>query len=101
MLHKREGEVIIPIIAFIEGGMTFLMSRITRDYLLNHRLWPHQCAPNMFRILGCVDALNKHLQVGLTWHDMVHLYECHSQADEGFYLKSRSPIIRLLAPPQI
>ena len=53
--------VIIPIIAFIEDGMTLPMGRITMDYLINHRLCPHQCAPNMFRILGCVDALNEHL----------------------------------------
>ena len=32
----------------------------------------------MFRILGYVDALNEHLQLGLTWHDVVHMYECHS-----------------------
>ena len=50
----------------------------------------------MFRILGYVDALNEHLQLGLTWHDVVHLYECHSQADRGFYLKSRSPVVRLI-----
>ena len=76
--------------------MTFPMGRITRDYLINHRLCPHQCAPNMFRVLGCVDALNEHLQLGLTWHDVVHLYECHSQVDGGFYLKSRSPVVRLI-----
>ena len=81
-------EVIIPIIAFIEGGMTLLMGRITRDYLINHRLCPHQCTPNMFRILGYVDAFNEHLQLGLTWHDVVHMYEFHSQADGRFYLKS-------------
>ena len=59
--HRREGEVIIPMIAFIKGGMTLPMGRITRDYLLNHRLCPHQCIPNMFKVLGCVDALNEHL----------------------------------------
>ena len=64
--HRREGKVIIPMIAFIEGGMTLPMRRITRDYLFNHRLCPHQCAPNMFMILVCVDALNEHLQLGLT-----------------------------------
>ena len=64
--HRREGEVIIPMIAFIEGGMTLPMGRITRDYLLNHRLCPYQCAPNMFRVLGCVNALNEHLQLELT-----------------------------------
>ena len=91
------GEVIIPIIAFIEDGITLFMGRITRDYLINHRLCPHQCTPNMFRILGCVDALNEHLQLGLTWHDVVHMYECHSQADGGFYLKSQSPVVRLIS----
>ena len=63
---REMGEVIIPMIAFIEGRMTVLMGRITRDYLIAHRLCPHQCAPNMFRILGCVDALNEYLRLGLT-----------------------------------
>ena len=95
--HRREGEVIIPIIAFIKGGMTLPMGRITRDYLLNHMLCPHKCVPNMFWILGYVDALNEHLQLGLTWHDVAHLYECHLQTDRGFYLKSSSPIVRLIS----
>ena len=73
--NREVGEVIILIIAFIEGETTLPMGRITRDYLINHRLCPHQCTLNMFRILGCVDALNEHLQVGLTWHDVVHMYE--------------------------
>ena len=66
LTHRKEREVIIPIIAFIEGGMTLLMGRITRDYLINHRLCPHQCAPSLFRVLGSVDALNEHLGLGLT-----------------------------------
>ena len=84
-------------IAFIEGGMTLPMGRITRDYLIARRLCFHQCAPNMFRILGCIDALNKHLQLGLTWHDVVHMYEFHSQSDGGYYLKSRSAVVRLIS----
>ena len=51
----------------------------------------------MFRILGCIDALNEHLQLGLTWHDVVYMYEFHSQADEGYYLKSRSAVVRLIS----
>ena len=95
--NREGGEVIIPMIAFIEGGMILPMDRITRDYLINHRFCLHQCAPNMFRVLGCVDALNVHLQLGLTWHDVVHMYEYHSQADEGFYLKSWSAVVRLIS----
>ena len=66
-------------IAFIEGGMTLPMGRITKDYLCNHRICPYQCASNLFKILGNVDALNEHLGLRLTWHDIVHLYECHKQ----------------------
>ena len=55
---REVGEVIIPMIAFIEGGMTIPMGRITRDYLRAHRLWPQQCTPNFFRVLGAIDALD-------------------------------------------
>ena len=46
-------------IAFIEGGMTLHMGRIIKDYLINHRLTPYQCTPNLFRVLGYVDILNE------------------------------------------
>ena len=94
---RETGEVIIPIIAFIEGGMTIPMDRITRDFLITHRLCPHQCAPNMFRILGCIDTLNEHLQLGLTWYDVVYMYKFHSQANGGYYLKSRLAVVRLIS----
>ena len=61
--HREVGEVVIPMIAFNEGGMTLPMGRITQDYLINHRLCPHQCAPNMFKILSYVDAFNEHLKL--------------------------------------
>ena len=38
---RKVGEVVILMIAFIEGGMTVPMGRITRDYLRAHRLCPH------------------------------------------------------------
>ena len=38
--NREVGEVTIPMIAFIEGGMTILMDRIMRDYLCAHRLCP-------------------------------------------------------------
>ena len=50
LTNREEGEVVIPMIAFIEGGMTLLMGRITKDYLFNHKLCPHQCAHNLFRV---------------------------------------------------
>ena len=50
-----------------------------------------------FRILGSVDTLNEKMDLRLTWHDVVHMYECHSLADSGYYLKSRSNIVRLIS----
>ena len=97
MTHREEGEVIIPMIAFIEGGMTLPMARITQDYLLNHRICPHQCAPNLFKILGSVDALNKYLGLGLTWHDVVHMYKCHSLKNAGCHPKSQADVVRLIS----
>ena len=97
ILTKSEtGQIVIPMIAFIEGGMTIPIGRITRDYLRGHRLAPHQCAANMFRILGCLDALNEQMNLSLSWHDVVHLYECHCLS-ESFYLKSRSDEVRLIS----
>ena len=94
---RKVGEVIIPMIAFIEGGMTVPMSRITKDYLRAHRLCPQQCAPNFFRVLGVIDALDRHLGLGLTWYDVAHLYEGHIEARAGFYLKSRSSVVKLIS----
>ena len=90
------GQVVIPMIAFIEGGMTLPMGRITKDYLLNHRLTPHQCTPNLFRVLGSIDVLNEQLGLGLTWHDVVHMYECLKLSSARYYLKSRSEVVRLI-----
>ena len=44
LTNKKVGEVVIPMIAFIERGMTLPMGRISIDYLINHKLTPHQCA---------------------------------------------------------
>lgn len=70
-VNDRKGrEVVIPMIAFIKGGMTIPMGTITRNYLRFFRLSPTQCAPNMFRVLGNVEALNERMNLGLTHRDV-------------------------------
>ena len=34
--NREEWEVVIPMIAFIEGGMTLTMGKVTQDYPINH-----------------------------------------------------------------
>ena len=67
--EKRPTEsVAIPMIAFIEEGMRIPIGRATRDFLNLFRLCPTQCAWNMFRILGSVDAINDKMDIILTHH---------------------------------
>ena len=84
-------------IAFIEGGMRISMGRVTRDFLIAQRLCPTQCFPNMFRILGSVDALNKKMGVSLTHHDVKWVYNCQLLKSQGYYLKTRVPEVRLIS----
>ena len=35
--------------------------------------------------------------LGLTWYDVVHMYECYSLADSRYYLKSRSNVVKLVS----
>ena len=83
---RRTGEVVIPMIAFIEGGMTIPMGTITRNHLRFFRLSPTQCAPNMFRVLGSIGALNERMDLNLTHHDVNWVYNLHHLLGQGYYL---------------
>ena len=83
-------------IAFIEEMMKIPISSITRDYLITHNLSPTQCAPNMFRILGSVDALSEKMGVNLTHHDINWIYNRHKLTGQGYYLKTKVPVVRLI-----
>jgi len=41
LTHRGEMEVVISMIAFIEGEMTIPMGKVTGDYVIAHRLCPH------------------------------------------------------------
>ena len=94
--EKKTNEVVIPMIAFIEGDMTIPMDTITRNYLRFFRLSPTQCAPNMFRVLGCIDVLNEKMNLNLTHHDVNWIYNLQHMKGQGYYLKSRRSEARLI-----
>ena len=71
MVYERKtGEMVIPMIAFIEGGMTIPMGTLTRNFLRFFKLSPTQCAPNIFRVLGSIETLNERMNLNLTHHDV-------------------------------
>ena len=68
--ERKIGEMVIPMIAFIEGGMTIPMGTLTRNFFRYFRFSPTQCAPNIFRVLGSIEALNERMNLNLTHHDV-------------------------------
>lgn len=89
--------MVIPMITFIEGGMQIPMGKVTRDFLISYRLCPTQCSPNLFRILGSVNALNHKMGVNLTHHDINWVYNCQNIKDTGYYFKTKVPLVRLIS----
>ena len=83
-------------IAFIEGGMTIPMGIITRNFLRFFRLSPTQCAPNMFKVLRSIEALNERMNLNLTHHDVNWIYNLQNLKGQGYYLKSRHSKVRLI-----
>ena len=94
--RRQEGEVVIPIVAFVEGGMRIPMGPVMRGYLTYFRLAPTQCAINVFRVLGCVDALNEKMGLRLTHHDVNWCYNLQCLKGETYYLKTRDDRVRLI-----
>ena len=92
---RKTGDMVIPMIAFIEGGMTIPVGTLTRNFLRFLRLSPTQCAPNMFRVLGSIETLNERMNLNLTHHNVNWIYNLHNLKGQGYYLKSRHPEIRL------
>ena len=95
-IMRREGEVVILIIAFLEGGMWLPKRPVVRDYLRHFRLAPIQCAVNMFRILGSVDALNEQIGLRLTHHDVNWCYNLQYLTGKTYYMKARDERVRLI-----
>ena len=95
-LERRTGEVVIPLLAFVEGGMRIPMGLVMRSYLRHFRLAPTQCAANMFRILGCVDALNEKTWIRLTHHNVNWCYNFQNLKDKSYYMKTRDDRVRLI-----
>ena len=94
--ERKTNEVVIPMIAFIEGGMTIPMGTISINYLSFFRLSPTQCALNMFRVLGSIEVLNEMMNLNLTHYDVNWIYNLQYLKGQGYYLKSRHSEVWLI-----
>ena len=94
--ERKTSEVVIPMIAFIEGGITIPIDTITRNYLRFFSLSPTQCTLNMLRVLGSIEALNERMNLNLTHHDVNWIYNLQHMKGQGYYLRSRRSEVRLI-----
>ena len=95
-IMRRKGKVVIPIITFLEWGMRLSMRPVVRDYVRHFRLAPVQCAINVFKILGNVDALNEQMGLRLTYHDVNWCYNLQYLTSKTYYMKVRDERVRLI-----
>ena len=93
---RQGGEIVIPMITFIEGGIRIPMGPVMRDYLRHFLLAPTQCTVNVFRILGCVDALNEKMRLRLTHHDINWCYNLQHLKGKSYYMKAMDDKVRLI-----
>ena len=96
-MNRLAGSVVILMITFIEGGMEIPMGRITKDFLMNYRLTPTQCFPNVFRVLDSVDMINRKMGTNLTWHDVNWVYNYQKGKETKYCIKCRVPAVRLIS----
>ena len=88
--------MVIPILTFVEGGMRIPMGPVMRSYLRHFQFAPTQCAANIFKILGCVDALNEKIGLRLTHHDVNLCYNLQNLKGKSYYMKTRDDRVRLI-----
>ena len=96
IFSRGEGRVIISLVAFVEG-IRIHMSRLLTNFLMHFKVCPNQCTPNAFRVVSCVDELNKRLGLSLTEHDINYIYSFQVSKTLGFYFKVQHEEVRLIS----
>ena len=88
-LTGEPGDLILPLVAIIEGGVRFPIDTLLADFLDYFHLRPSQISPNIFRIVMGVVELNRRLGLNLTVHDIIATYSLRTTQHEAFSLRPR------------
>ncbi len=88
-LTGEPGDLILPLVAVIEGGVRFPIDPLLADFLDYFRISPTQVSPNIFRIVMGVVELNCRLGLSLTVHDIIATYSLRTTQHEAFSLRPR------------
>uniref|UniRef100_A0A2N9IY35 Uncharacterized protein n=1 Tax=Fagus sylvatica TaxID=28930 RepID=A0A2N9IY35_FAGSY len=89
-LVPAAGNLLIPVVAIVEGGVRFPMDPLLADFLDHLRLSPSQVNPNVFRIVMGTVELNRRLGLELGIHDILRTYILHHNSKtEAYSLRPR------------
>uniref|UniRef100_A0A2N9J9D9 Uncharacterized protein n=1 Tax=Fagus sylvatica TaxID=28930 RepID=A0A2N9J9D9_FAGSY len=89
-LPPSSGELLIPVVAVVEGGVRFPIDPLLADFLSYFSLSPTQVNPNIFRIVMGTVELNRRLGLELSTYDIVWTYILHRNSKtESYSLRPR------------
>uniref|UniRef100_A0A2N9HR10 Uncharacterized protein n=1 Tax=Fagus sylvatica TaxID=28930 RepID=A0A2N9HR10_FAGSY len=83
-------DLVLPIIALVEGGVRIPMHPFLIQFLIHFRSSPLQCVPNMFRIVMGTAFLMERLDLNLTIHDITYVYRFQSTGRNQYTLVARN-----------
>jgi hypothetical protein len=82
-------DLVLPIIAIVEGGVRIPMHPFLIQFLTHFRLGPLQCVPNVFRIVMGTAVLMEKLGLELTVHDITYVYRLQKTGKDQYTLVAR------------
>ena len=93
-LVPAAGNLLLPVVAIVEGGIRFPMDPLMADFLNYLGLSPSQVNPNVFRIVMGTAVLNRRLGLELGIHDILRTYILHHNTKtEAYSLRDRKSVV--------
>uniref|UniRef100_A0A2N9F173 Transposase (putative) gypsy type domain-containing protein n=1 Tax=Fagus sylvatica TaxID=28930 RepID=A0A2N9F173_FAGSY len=89
-------DLVLPMVAIIEGGVRIPMHTFLLQFLAHFRLAPIQCAPNVFRIVMGTAVLMEKLGLDLTVHDITYVYSLQATGRDQYTLFARNAYRKLV-----
>jgi hypothetical protein len=83
-------DLVLPIIAIVEGGVRIPMHPFLIQFLTHFRLSPLQCVPNVFRVVMGTAVLIEKLSLNFTVHDIIYVYRFQATGRKQYTLVARN-----------